>query len=441
MRRALPTTDALAATASRWRDQRGFTIAEMVVSLAILVLVLVGVLQVFDLASHVARVQTEVADMQQSLRGAQYDMVHLVRMAGRGNLPAEVAQPAPPAAAPPFSMPQGLAVSVANNVPANTFVDAPARNYPVLRGTDVLTIRGVLTTPVYTVAPTTFDVDKSVGSPTYGTGHFTINSQARPDVPVPQDLKFLADAIRNNRPEALILISPLDDSIYQVVELDTRNCVADDLNNPTTIRLAFKFSGGTNTTAYLALSGGSWNATMTDVAYAGILEEYRYYVSDTREPDQPNGTAAPRPKLQRAQLYPGTQSPWNGQAANWAVTEADGVTDIQVALGIETGSGSPFMPEEGTDDASRATDEWLYNSPADDPTDPHWRTGKLAYVRLTTTAYTQRRDKDYRAAPNVTTEDHVYTIPDPGSPLGTQTPDRSFRRRNLRTVIDLRNVT
>jgi hypothetical protein len=279
-----------------------------------------------------------------------------------------------------------------------------------------------------------------VGSPTYGKGHFQLGNEARPGVPLPQNLLPLADAIRAGRPEAMILISPLDDSIYQVVELDPTGSVVDDFTNPTSIRVAFKFDGGVNTAAYLTLSGGSWNPALTDVAYAGILEEYRYYVADLRE-DPRDLLSQPRPKLERAQLYPGTQSPWNGQASSWAVTEADGVTDIQVALGIETGTGSPFVPEEGVDDLARATDEWLFNSPADDPTRPTWRTGRLAYVRLTTTAYTQRRDKDFRSPPNVTIEDHTYVVPEPDDLAIAQTPDRSFRRRSLRTVIDLRNVT
>ena len=48
--------------------QAGFSLVELLVALAILVLILVGVLQLFDMHSRIARTQTNVADMQQSLR-------------------------------------------------------------------------------------------------------------------------------------------------------------------------------------------------------------------------------------------------------------------------------------------------------------------------------------------------------------------------------------
>ena len=175
--------------------ERGFTLVELLVTLVILVVVLLGVLEIFDMATHVARVQTEVADMQQSLRSVQYDMVRMLRMAGRGNLPSEVAQPMLPAAAPPFSLPQGLAVGAADNASGTTYVDDPGKAHKVLPGTDVLTIRGVLTTPVYTVLQNTFTVDRTVGSATFGQGQLQLNVQARPGVRVPQDLKPLAQAM------------------------------------------------------------------------------------------------------------------------------------------------------------------------------------------------------------------------------------------------------
>jgi type II secretory pathway pseudopilin PulG len=422
------------------RAEHGFTVVEMVVTLGILVVVMVGVLELFDLASHVARVQTEIADTQQSLRSVQYDMVRLLRMAGRGNLPTEVTQPAPPAAPPPFSLPQGLAIGVSDNVGSTTYVDDPGRAHKVLEGTDVLTIRGVLTSPVYTVLQSTFNVDASVGSPTFGQGSLVLSEQARPGVPVPQDLKPLADAIKARRPEAIILVSPLDDGIYEVVELDPARSAVDDFDHPTSVTLAFRFSGGTNTGTYLQLAGGTWDGRMTDAAYAGILEEYRFYIADTQEVDparQPQ--TMPKPKLMRAQVYPGTQTPWNGNAANWAVTEADNVNDLQVALGIAPSTLTE--PTEGTDAATRAADLWLYNSPGDDVTATHWRFDRLMYVRLTTTAFTDRRDLKYLAPATVTSENHSYTIPDPGASAGAPTPDRSFRRRTLQTVVDLRNVT
>src|SRR4051812_12639253 len=97
------TADSTAARAPRSGGQGGFTLIEVTVSLIVTVIVLLGVLALFDFSNKLTRVQTNISDMQQSLRVAQSDSVRLIRMAGRGGLP--VGNP-----------PDGFAVSVRNNV-------------------------------------------------------------------------------------------------------------------------------------------------------------------------------------------------------------------------------------------------------------------------------------------------------------------------------------
>ena len=67
--------------------EAGFTIIEMVVALFVMVELILAVLLLFDFSNKLSRVQSNVADMQQSLRVSQYDTVRLVRMVGRGGLP------------------------------------------------------------------------------------------------------------------------------------------------------------------------------------------------------------------------------------------------------------------------------------------------------------------------------------------------------------------
>src|ERR1700761_3682997 len=88
--------DPRAAGAGRRRTagERGFTVLEMTVALFITAEVIVAGLALFDFHNKLARVQTQVTDMQQSLRVAQYDIVRLARMAGRGGLPAIMASSA-----------------------------------------------------------------------------------------------------------------------------------------------------------------------------------------------------------------------------------------------------------------------------------------------------------------------------------------------------------
>src|SRR5205085_2589249 len=87
--------------------QRGFSLAEVLVATAILVVVLVGILTLYDRANRVFKAGNEAAEMQQNVRIAYERMVSDVRMAGfdykRGGplLPGQTA--APWATARPYS--------------------------------------------------------------------------------------------------------------------------------------------------------------------------------------------------------------------------------------------------------------------------------------------------------------------------------------------------
>src|SRR6185436_4237235 len=107
------------------RGSAGFTLVELLVSLAVTAVLILGVLATFDFSSRMNRVQMNVADMQQSLRIAQSEMVKVGRMAGRGGLPAN------------------FAVQLTNNVASGTKLITTEASTEVLEGTDVLTLRGV----------------------------------------------------------------------------------------------------------------------------------------------------------------------------------------------------------------------------------------------------------------------------------------------------------
>src|SRR5262245_58839288 len=124
--------------------EAGFSLIEAVVSLSLAVVVLTGVLTLFDRNNQLARAQTYVAEMQHSLRVWQTELARHIRMAGRGGLPRG-------------PMPGGLAIAVRNNVPLDgderyTAVgdtDSPR----VVPGTDVLTVRGAINSSVFQVNP------------------------------------------------------------------------------------------------------------------------------------------------------------------------------------------------------------------------------------------------------------------------------------------------
>jgi type II secretory pathway pseudopilin PulG len=414
------------------RNQAGFTLAELLVSLLVTALLLIGVLTALDLNTRVAKVEGNVADMQQSLRIAQNDMVRLVRMAGRGGLLI-----ADPASSP---IPDGIAVGVRDNVPSSQYMLDGEDDTLILEGTDVLIVRGVFSTPLYQVNP----ADPAVltltppNNPTSGT--ITIQTPIRG---IQQDLQPLKDRISKGFPDALLLVSPLDDSIYAVVQITGGNITANS------VTLTFSISGTPLADKYQALSpGGAFPTALRNVIHAGLLEEYRFYV---REEHAIAGDDASdlAPKLARARFYPGSDQYYGGEKENARVDVADNILDLQVALGFDSGNGGRMSDDDNTigdddkilESANGAADDWLFNGESDSADDPVWQTNPspaIQYLRLSTLARTDRRDHDYEAAempPFV--ENRAY---DPSDKQNERT-ERMFRRRLLQTVIDLRNLS
>ncbi|HSL83575.1 MAG TPA: PilW family protein [Thermoanaerobaculia bacterium] len=398
------------------RSSRGYTLIEVLVTLGVMVVVLVGLLALLEFNSRVARAQVNVAGMQQSLRVAQAGMVRDLRMAGRGGLPSyRPADPVDPNHYGGMFLPAGAALAVQNNVPANTVLGGSAA---VLPGTDVLTIRGVLSTTFYQVNPTG---DGTIGN----TGTDSLIVRGTSPTGVPQNLQALRDALEGCDggacPEGLLLVSALNDDIQAVVQLTGGADV------PGGVRLDFT-TAGTHGEDYLKLSpNGEFPDALTAVAAVGILEEYRYYVRD----------AAPAPSLARARFYPGTETAYRDTENNLIVDLADNILDLQLALGIDQNN------DETITDAGDETDEWLFNDPDDVAGDTAlWNAPDrpLYYVRITTLARTDRLDPRYVSPAIDAIEDRVYNEPETPA-VGDETLARSYRRRQLTTVVDLRNLS
>ena len=154
-------------------------------SLAVTAVLILGVLATFDFSSRMNRVQMNVADMQQSLRIAQNEVVKLSRMTGRGSLPVNTA------------------IQVTNNVAAGTKLVPTEATTLIDEGTDVLRLRGAFTSALYQIefmnsamwtAP---DAD--------GNGSVVVRPLA---AGVPQDLPALLAAAKED--ESLLLVSPFD---------------------------------------------------------------------------------------------------------------------------------------------------------------------------------------------------------------------------------------
>ena len=427
------------ATAKR-HAQAGFSLAELVVSLFVVVLLLVIILTLFDSTSKLARAQTYVADMQQSARVAQNEMVRYVRMAARGGLTRGTL---------PDNM---VTVEVRNNVrdgtPEQSVGIGLAQSPLAMPDTDILTVRGVFDHLYFLNsdpggAAVTFD---DPDNPTRGT---LIVQNPIPSTGMAQSLQPLIKMYNDvpERHDAILIASPLGGTLYHVVEFDKN---ASDVSNPSRIVLGFKITGPTSYTAgYNSVSAsGAFPQELRSVAYIGILEEYRYYIR--KIPDPGNPAAPGTSRLSRARFYPGTEIPCEAPTAtslgSLADDIADDITDLQVALAVDK-SGDGAIGAETFDNR----DEWLFNAATDDPAEVDgtginaWNgpAKKLFYVRISTVAQTARRDPYYLSKSMDKVEDRAYSeAADPGpTPTDpTVIPARQHRRRLLQTVIDLRNL-
>ena len=167
----------------------------------------------------------------------------------------------------------------------------------------------------------------------------------------------------------------------------------------------------------------------------GILEEVRYYARQTYATPG-DDTSESTSRLSMARFYPGTQVAYAGDDENFQIDIADNILDLQLAMAIDI-DGDGQIVEDGSED-----DDWLFNSPDDDPTEAKWNGGALPalfYLRATTLARTDRRDIAYIDGPITVLEDHDYSeVEIPAD--ADEKRDRMYRRRTATTVIDLRNV-
>jgi len=289
------------------KREAGFTLIELLVSLAVTAVLILGVLATFDFSARMNRVQLNVADMQQSLRIAQNEIVKLARMTGRGSLPLDVA------------------VQVNSNVPANYKLIAGQDSTGVLEGTDVLTMRGVFNSSLYQIQylnPLVWDAPDADGN-----GSVVVLPTA---AGVPQDLEALEKLAEQG--ETLLLVTPFGvTSVAEIVGVDNHPIVIDDDEEddepPVVIDgLQIEFKRHLHEDTLGPLAPG-----LPAVAQIGVLEEHVFYVRST-------GAADAAPSLARARMDPGSGLAYKGDLSNATLDIADNIADLQVAL-----PGSPEL--------------------------------------------------------------------------------------------------
>ena len=447
--------------------ERGFTILELLIALVIAVEILIGAAVAFDVHNRMTQIQTQITDMQQSLRIAHYDLNRMVRMAGRGDLPARI-DPQGATRVPPQLT--GYAIDVRNNVGGTVNAD-PDRNIArgdadtplVVRGTDVLIVRGCFSN-LYQINPADFFSGDGTGTPTLTIPKLSFLGFTQTLTPLVQATDAAGDDASIGR---LAMVSPENLQTYGIADVTDITFSGGTDDDPDSATLTLDLGIGSllnvpDTSVVPAVNAFPSNMAASTVC---MLEELRYYIREEFDVTGDNTTPL-RPRLARARFLPGTETLLD------EADLADGIFDLQIAFGFDSdypaAGVAPGSFDDDIDfinvddsifeappgDAARATDDWLFNSPADRPTDVQWLTHanqgtplkavQLTYVRVTALARTSRADPSYQA-PDFDTvngsdfvEDNDYDAA-PANYFKTGIQPK-YRRRGLTTVIDLRNL-
>lgn len=436
---------------------------ELLVTLGVMIVAVVGALTFFDASTRLAKSQVNLAEMQSTHRLAQQEMVRMLTMAGAGGLPEGI----DPDVATAESLgtegvfPNGLALAVMNNVPSGTDLGDADTPLPVVPGTDVITLRGSFSNSVYYLEPQ-IDLDLD------GSGEIELVIRDTKDFdPTKGDLELGSedqDVVRlqdssagaTPRPEAFIVYDRYKPSAIAVLEyVSSSVATGADGKNEMTLRLSLG-SGATYHEEYgkMALgtalvqgaAGLTWTipGTSTDVQLPkqigaiGLLEEYKYFVRQHREVP---GAAQSRAvaTLTRARYYPGT----GDLHPEGAIDLAANIIDLQVALGVDKSPTDGQILELGADVDD---DEILYNFPEEDDglasiTNSEWAnpSSELLFVRLSTVAQSDRPDRDFPGAVIDLVEDHDYSEETPQSIFNAGNYGK-LRKRLLQSVVEVRNL-
>lgn len=487
---------------------RGFTLMEMLISAFMLIMLLGAVLTVFERSAAIGRDQVEVSVIQQSSRIAHSEMMRHIRMAGAGGLPLTwKSLPTDPAqyvnTTHPGTFPNGFAVAITNSVPEDHKLPigkTGATNHIVLPSSDILTLRGAFTLPVYFYYPAveTKPADatkhwKMVGSKFVPPDAVEIPNRIGKDFRI--SLKPLIDHLlkmKDANHQVLFLVRDLmNPDAYAVLRWvadspQNRLAVDDCKSNEDVAGTQAAFDLGCikvaleldPTAPYSKLmlgtalepGAGSHNIPMTNVPRSAVafplefgsiavIQEYRYYVrADYEVAGDP--TSRLSPVLTRTEYFPSTALLPLREDFIESIDVVDNLIDLQIAAGIDqdwsiTAAGHGVVTDSGTN-----TDEILFNAADDNPANSQppgltrfdgrgipayvrWFHPKLDvyFLRLTTVAQSPRPDRAASGAGIGMIEDcnraANFKV---GAVTYNYNNERRYRRRLLQSVAELRNL-
>lgn len=345
---------------------RGFSLIEALLALTILSLVVVSFLGFLTEMNDVVRVQGDLSEALEDLRNCVALMVRQIRMAGAGGLP--LAAPGPEGGFRP------LAIDVVDGVSEGQAMESSAGGGPwafdpgrtPVEGTDVLRVRGVMTTPTFGLAAADF-LDR---------GRCAIQSVS-PWTGLEQDLRMPGST--QGRPFLFALQVPFsipvgqglnrDIGQWRVVEI-REEAVIEDVGGVD--RMCVNFDDGPSA-AYVSLNAGhALTVKPSEVYSGGFLDDYVFLVSK-------NGFGGRSLYRLRVTRGDGGRVVAEEMVAN--------VVDLQIALGCDLDS-----------DGRVAEEEWfLSRHRSAGPSGEQM--AALIQVRLSVTTRTQQPDRRWSREP------------------------------------------
>jgi len=351
----------------------GFTLLEAMIALLLLTVIIGAFLAMLNTFSGLVKIQGNIADTTENMRYTMAALVRVTRMAGTGGLPV-VYRDGAGSLVP-------MAVDVADNVGASASFSSAVSgaswtataSRPAVAGTDVLRIRGVMTSPNYDVFGGNFD---DPINPTYVDIPETSPWTTDPFNPFLNDMSQPANA--TGRPFLISLQFPMDiaPSIgglrryasYRIVEATNTAATG---SSPTQVQ-RFSFP---DDTVYQNLNPGGLAPVPSTQAFAcGYMDDFIFYIAENNFGE---------PSLYRLRVDDSGAGPFTAEEL------VPNVSNFQVSLGCDINI-----------DGSLTANEWFLSEavPGAPSAD---QMAALREVRLSVVSRTQDPDLNWTADSNM----------------------------------------
>ena len=336
------------------QQQRGFTLIEAVVSVALLITVVGGLYTLLDRGNRLAKQETNVAEAQQSSRIGVYELSRVIRQARVGGLYFANA-----------ILPMAPDGSTGNNSAGGVFLtDTDGKKHYIRKGTDVIAVRGILSGDKYIFA--SGDATCASGCATTTSVNVTIHATSVGGVSnfTPGTAPSL---INKTRPFYFVVATAATDIVSvagsdYLISQYMVGLVAADTSGAWYTQTADTFSFTMNPQdagAKKLNASAAVPASLDKPFLGGAIDEMVFFV-DEGPTDVSSLNTDTHPSLAEATLVPGP-----GPLQHDVQPLVDEVEDFQVAYGVDGVDG--VLPHDKgispakVDTSGTNKDEWVGN--------------------------------------------------------------------------------